>query len=128
MANAGAQHDLPPIPTESWREDSACRYHDARLWWDSFDDMREGAATREARHAKAAAICGSCPVRKLCADSFDWRFDDGVRGGHVTPPLFAIKGSNGHDRNKRLRELLKAGVPLDDAVRAVQHKRDSRAS
>lgn len=135
MANAGAQHEFPPVPMESWREKAECArtdpsgapVYDATLW-----DAPVGKPKKDdknaVRAAKAKRICNTlCDVRAECSAGFDWRFDEGIRGGHDTPPIHAGK-SNASVRDLRVKELLMAGVPLDDAVRAVQHNRDRAAS
>lgn len=136
MANAGAQHEFPPIPMESWREKAECArtdpsgapVYDATMW-DAPVGKRKKDDKNAVRAAKAKRICNTlCAVRAECAAAFDWRFDEGIRGGHDTPPISSTSKSNVSARDQRVAELLKAGITLDDAVRAVQHKRDREAS
>lgn len=129
MAGYLQLRDYPLIPNESWRENAECAKpeHDATMW-DAPVGKRKPDDKYAVRAAKAKRVCNTlCPVRAECAAAFDWQFDEGIRGGHDTPPIHA-SGSNVSVRDLRVRELLMAGTPLDDAVRAVQHKRDEKAS
>lgn len=120
---------FPAIPVESWREEAACAFHKDKTLWDAGPDRQEADRVREARQAQAKKICRTeCPVREVCAATVDPRFDEGVRGGHTLPPLNATSRSNASARDAHLSRLLRAGVPLDEAVRVVQHRMQRRAS
>lgn len=75
---------LPLLETAlstAWQERGLCRAHDAVVFFPPihFEPKRE----REAREAKAKAICAACPVRSEC---LEWALDAeepfGVWGGH----------------------------------------------
>lgn len=124
----GQQFTFPPIPTDSWRADAACAGHKDLTLWDASIPLPEKDAARHIRQAKAAAICNTrCDVREQCAADADWRFDEGVRGGHVLPMLNARQGANASLRDQEMLRLLRAGVPLDEAARIVR-RRPGKAS
>lgn len=105
------------LPIGGYRDAAACaRHHDVTLWDATVGEGRETESHRDARHAKARAICWGCPVRAKCADDVDVDLDDGVRGGHILP---LITTGSRSARDIELLRLLKAGVPLDDAARAA---------
>lgn len=119
---------FPLIPLDDWRADAECRKHDPRLW-DAGPDKKEPDSVRDHRLAQAKRICHTaCPVRKECADDVNPWLDEGVRGGHVLPPANFVGHRSVSARDVQLSKLLRAGVPLDEAVRRVQHKRDKAAS
>lgn len=109
---------FPLMPVGGWRDHGACSRHtDLNLWDATVGEGQELPADRERRHGQAKAICQSvCPVRAQCADDVDWRLDEGVRGGHVLPTLTASKGGNASARDLELLDLLRRGVPLDEAA------------
>lgn len=127
LPHIGPAH-FPHIPRESWRDDAACAKSDDLTLWDAPVGKPKKDDKNAVRAAKAKRICNTlCPVRVECAAAFDWRFDEGIRGGHDTPPIHATSSSAGV-RVLRLKELLMAGFPLDDAVRIMRPKRDRKAS
>lgn len=116
LPNIGPTH-FPHIPAESWRDDAACAGEDARLFDDRLE--RESDEAQEARHGKATSICRRCPVRLKCGQDIDIELDDGVRGGHVLPPLGARSKKNASHRDRELVRLLQSGWPLELAAPAV---------
>lgn len=108
------RRDLPLIPLGGWRAQAACPERMSEMLW---DDQVEGEseAQRRERHRQAKAICNNvCPVREQCSEAVDWRIDDGVRGGHVLPPLWSTHSM----REAEMARLLRKGLPLDLAARA----------
>ena len=66
-------------PAGEWREHATCAGEPLRLF---YGPSVEKPAAREARVAKAKAICGRCPVRTECAEDAVARGEKwGVRGG-----------------------------------------------
>lgn len=117
----GNQTTFPLIPLDSWRRDAECArtdkhdrpVYDATLW-----DAPSGR--NRVRQVSAKRICNTlCTVRAECAADYDWRYDEGVRGGHETPPL--ARSGYLTERDKRLSELLREGKSLDVAVSLLQH-------
>jgi len=115
--------EMPTIPLEDWRARAACGPEEP-LW----DDRVEGETEtqRDVRHGRALAVCNNaCPVREMCGDAVDPRFDEGVRGGHILPTLWAQHT----EQEAELVRLLRKGWTLDQAVRgAHRHARRSQAS
>lgn len=64
---------------------AACAGHPEPLWDAPLDGEHEIQTT--ARHARALAVCRSCPIRSECAAQIDVRVDDGVRGGILLPTI-----------------------------------------
>jgi WhiB family transcriptional regulator, redox-sensing transcriptional regulator len=77
------------VTAVDWRDRAACGPSTARLF-DPIDiDDRRGDDYGAARHARARAICASCPVRIQCLDDGIDDHASGIRGGelldHGTP-------------------------------------------
>jgi WhiB family redox-sensing transcriptional regulator len=49
----------------SWQDKAACLGLDVQLFFGADEEQQ---AEREAREAKAKAVCESCPVRRECLD------------------------------------------------------------
>ena len=69
---------------------AACAGHPEPLWDAHVPGEHE--LERVARHARALAICRTCPARVWCASVTDVRHDDGVRAGMLLPTI--------HDSNR----------------------------
>lgn len=111
---------FPFIPRDGWREKAACARSADLTLWDGQRDVGESERARESRQAQAKTTCrAQCPVREACAADVDWRFDEGVRGGHVLPPLNTSSRGNASRRDAELARLLRAGVPLDEAAKVA---------
>jgi WhiB family transcriptional regulator, redox-sensing transcriptional regulator len=73
--------DLTDAPPREWQQHGLCRAHDGRVFFPPthFEPKPE----REAREAKAKAICAKCPVRQPC---LEWALNTqepyGVWGGY----------------------------------------------
>lgn len=117
--------DLPLIPLEGWRAKAACPPRMKEMLWDDRVDD-ETDAQRDVRHGKAMDVCNrECLVREECGDKVDVKHDDGVRGGHLLPSLWAQHTPE----ESKLLELLRKGWTLDQAVRASRRlRRASKAS
>jgi WhiB family redox-sensing transcriptional regulator len=73
--------DRMPVPAdERWQLDAACRGVDAALFFaPNYFERRD---EKDAREAKAKAICAGCPVREPCLDyALAIREPHGVWGG-----------------------------------------------
>jgi len=116
MTGAGRRVQLPLIRVGGWRSRAACTERVAeRLWDDRLDDP-ETDKQRDQRHTQAKAVCNlQCPVRQQCSDEVNVKVDEGIRGGHLLPPLH---GQHTPEEAK-LHELLRKGWPLDQAAPAV---------
>lgn len=111
--------DLPFIPQDDWRLRAECGKPDLaalQLWDDRLDDFdaeREREKDRRARHEEAKDICRHrCPVRQECSDGVNWRFDEGIRGGHKIPSLDRHRTAEDNIVLRRLRK----GWSLDRAA------------
>jgi WhiB family transcriptional regulator, redox-sensing transcriptional regulator len=72
---------LAVAPTTEWQQEGLCRATDAAVFFPPahFEHKPE----REAREAKAKAICAGCPVRATCLDwALTTREPHGVWGGY----------------------------------------------
>lgn len=68
------------LDTPSWQERAACRGPIAKVFFPP--DQPEPRAAREAREARAKAVCRPCPVREQCLDyALSIRERHGVWGG-----------------------------------------------
>jgi WhiB family transcriptional regulator, redox-sensing transcriptional regulator len=64
----------------TWQQRAACRGPMAKVFFPP--SAPEGRAAREAREARAKAICRACPVRSECLDyAFEIREPHGIWGG-----------------------------------------------
>lgn len=70
---------------------AACAGHREPLWDATVDGETE--QQQAARHARAVAICRTCPATHWCTATVNPRYDDGVRGGVVLPTI--------HDSDRR---------------------------
>jgi len=62
------KHLLATLTAESWEVQAHCRGPAAHLWDDNLDGAgSETPLERRARHAKAAAVCATCPALQACA-------------------------------------------------------------
>ena len=66
-------------------QQAACAGHPEPLWDGAVDG--ETPVDQDRRHARALAICRSCPVRRACAELIDVQQDDGVRAGVLLPTI-----------------------------------------
>lgn len=113
----GPRSRLPQIRLDGWRAQAACSTRAAEGLWDDLLE-HESEVRRRSRHGEAMTICRTaCPVREQCAADVDWRYDDGIRGGHKLPSL----GHTRSDEDSLLLDLLKTGLPLDDAARVLRY-------
>jgi WhiB family transcriptional regulator, redox-sensing transcriptional regulator len=62
-------------PDVSWQRRAACQALDVELF---FGPDGESPTAREAREAKARAVCASCPVRIQC---LDYALENSIRYG-----------------------------------------------
>ena len=74
------------LRTPDWMADGDCVDEDPRLWDDLIDDDEPNPvaidpAVRAANRARAAAICGECPVREMCAAWASLNEVSGLWGG-----------------------------------------------
>jgi len=67
---------------ESWELQAHCRGPLAYLWDDHLDGEFESPQARRARHAKATAVCATCPAMQACAAAVTPQ-DAGVRAGRL---------------------------------------------
>lgn len=90
---------LPLLQTAlstSWQEHGLCRSSDAAVFFPPIHF--EPKAEREAREAKAKAICAACPVRDEC---LEWALD-------AEEPFGVWGGQSELDRKRILASRLKA--------------------
>lgn len=110
----GQQVEFTHIPLEDWRQDAAC-YGLAP----QFDDRlgTESVTAQTIRQRAAKRVCRTkCDVLAECEAAIDPLRDEGVRAGHVLPPL---GGSRMTARDKEMRRLLVDGWSLDAAAAAA---------
>jgi len=77
------KHLLATLTAESWEVQARCR--GPKAWW--WDDHLDGAHSetpreRRARHARAAAVCATCPALQPCAAAVT-ADDMGIRAGRL---------------------------------------------
>lgn len=71
---------------ESWPEPGACFEHPTPQLWD-VASRGEPFQERKMRQKIALAYCEECPALARCKASIDPRYDEGVKGGEILPPL-----------------------------------------
>lgn len=99
-----------------WRNDAACRDMGPALFFSDY----------QSDHARAKAVCESCPVRAEClADALDTpQFDDyGIRGGLSVSGRHGIRGRKKppirHGTPGGYRAHLRRDEPMCDACRTA---------
>jgi WhiB family transcriptional regulator, redox-sensing transcriptional regulator len=65
MATTRRRQPSRPAPSWGWQDRAACRGQPLTVF---FGADGERPTTREAREARAKAVCAGCPVRTECAE------------------------------------------------------------